>query len=604
MDDDDDGATTSSSESSGGADDAAAAAGTTGADVSRVYVVEMEDEQAEDICIALGDRTPPPGIQLVSTDAPVASVCTPRQGPMLLPAEPLQLLDWPRDVAAARAAARAQRPTSQRPASGRGAPAAAAAGLSLPSGRPLAQSMIVVVLRMRWSDLAAVGPGGGVLGSAAQRDADGGAVVAAADAVDGGGAFGASLLTSRVASQQAITSSSSSAGTHGRESASSAEPSSFAHGGPHANSGSGTAGGGSATASWGGAMHSVGSSFVGAARGVSAGIAHALRLATLKGIHSGAPQAADAATDGASAQHGGMAAGGPASPAPESQLRQGYATAAAAAARTARQLLAQRGATSAAGVASAGGGAGPVVVSGGSAAGQPAEWRASSAPLSDSERLARLFHAAYGLLVFKARLHAPCTVCALRTTLSLPEPDVLEVLLTGLILRETGIWLEDAAHPATSRQSTQGGWPDGRSSSSGGYYCGPAAVLLGAPTFPQSGISVYRPPLLLPASIARATVAATLAYASRVRVEGLTLSAWAQGATELQSLQLLHGGSNDRPLTALSAHASPLARTHSESAAATEAAHHGSGLHSSSPLQMSPIPPGAVILDGHDECRG
>jgi predicted kinase len=37
---------------------------------------------------------------------------------------------------------------------------------------------------------------------------------------------------------------------------------------------------------------------------------------------------------------------------------------------------------------------------------------------------------------------APCSVAALRAHLSLPEPEVLQLLLSGMALREAGLWLE------------------------------------------------------------------------------------------------------------------------------------------------------------------
>lgn len=53
-----------------------------------------------------------------------------------------------------------------------------------------------------------------------------------------------------------------------------------------------------------------------------------------------------------------------------------------------------------------------------------------------TRRLAKAFHDVHATLCFKLRGFAPCTVCSLKTHITLPEDGVVELLLTGMAVRE------------------------------------------------------------------------------------------------------------------------------------------------------------------------
>jgi hypothetical protein len=67
-------------------------------------------------------------------------------------------------------------------------------------------------------------------------------------------------------------------------------------------------------------------------------------------------------------------------------------------------------------------------------------------------RLASLFRSAHTALCYKVRMFAPCTVCAMRTQLALPDAGVVELLLTGicpfimtLLSHSSGIMMHSSA---------------------------------------------------------------------------------------------------------------------------------------------------------------
>jgi hypothetical protein len=186
----------------------------------------------------------------------------------------------------------------------------------------------------------------------------------------------------------------------------------------------------------------------------------------------------------------------------------------------------------------------PGHAAGSASAGAAGGWSASSgtaggAPstVSDTERLAHLFSAAHGLLAYKVRLLAPATVCALRCQVSIPNPEEVEVLLTGTVVRGVGLWLPPSPDAlAAASAPTLSAAEDGSS-----VEAGHAAVSLGLP--PGHALvlgpgGVLQLPewlrrerdlqlrMCLPAGVATAVLRGVASYCDALRGDMLRLLGW------------------------------------------------------------------------------
>lgn len=134
-------------------------------------------------------------------------------------------------------------------------------------------------------------------------------------------------------------------------------------------------------------------------------------------------------------------------------------------------------------------------------------------PVTDNDRLAALFHAAYGLLMYKLRMAAPCTVCALRSQLALPEPEVVELVVTGMVIREVNLAITDGSISPSAAEDIA---PAGDAEELAGPVAAPAS------TFP---LSTYAG-LLLPRSLAGQHAMSCRSFSQALKSEWTAFTAW------------------------------------------------------------------------------
>jgi uncharacterized protein YbjQ (UPF0145 family) len=171
---------------------------------------------------------------------------------------------------------------------------------------------------------------------------------------------------------------------------------------------------------------------------------------------------------------------------------------------------------------------------------------AAAAPTTDSDALSRLFHAAYGLLAYHLRALAPVTVAGLRSSVGIPEPDVLELVVTGHALREAGMVL--LPPPAPMSGGGDGADADGSAAEALPLVAGPGAALqLALPGGYPACMRSYAPP-----SLARHMLARMVAHHNGLRQEAVLAAGWATAALAAAAAAAA------RPRTPLLAPSTPL----------------------------------------------
>ncbi len=93
------------------------------------------------------------------------------------------------------------------------------------------------------------------------------------------------------------------------------------------------------------------------------------------------------------------------------------------------------------------------------ASGHPSVLGASPASLapsgvSTSQVVEACLRRVYGFLCLRARHSAPCTLSCIRTQLDLPDNLTLDVLVTGVLIVDTGRWIEDRSMPFAEADAT------------------------------------------------------------------------------------------------------------------------------------------------------